>query len=123
MENVSRDRAHWFFPIAGFLGALALSSIPGRDVPSTGFNLDKLIHVAEYGLIAFFLTRSLSRHLTLRPLVLLFTILGVAAFGALDETYQQFTPGRDSSVLDLLADTCGAILGVLAFRLWQRQTR
>jgi VanZ family protein len=38
-----------------------------------------------------------------------------AAYGLSDEIHQQFVPSRVASIYDLLADTIGAFLGVLAY--------
>jgi VanZ family protein len=122
MENVT-SRAHWLWPIGGALAALALSSIPARAVPQTGlFHIDKLVHVAEYAVLGFFFARSWFRHASLGPWPVLFAIACVAGFGMLDESYQRLTPGRDSSVNDMLADAFGAFLGVMSFVLWLRRT-
>jgi len=39
------------------------------------------------------------------------TILIVTALGGLDELYQSKIPGRDSDIMDLVADASGAIFG------------
>jgi len=39
------------------------------------------------------------------------TIMIVTALGGLDELYQSRIPGRDSDILDLVADATGAIFG------------
>ncbi|MEZ5741184.1 MAG: VanZ family protein, partial [Burkholderiaceae bacterium] len=41
----------------------------------------------------------------------------VALFGAADETVQAYTPGRDASALDWLADMVGALLAVTTLSL------
>lgn len=40
----------------------------------------------------------------------------VSIYGIVDEIHQSFTPGRESSVLDWVADTIGAVIGVFVFR-------
>jgi VanZ family protein len=43
--------------------------------------------------------------------------------GTLDEFHQYFVPGRQSDVLDLLADAVGIALGVLAFIVIARKLK
>lgn len=42
--------------------------------------------------------------------VILYTVLFCLAYGIVDEFHQSFIPGRYVSVMDILADTVGAIL-------------
>ena len=49
---------------------------------------------------------------------MLFGAIAGAVIGALDETYQSGTPGREVSVYDAMADTAGAACGALAWQLW-----
>ena len=47
-------------------------------------------------------------------------VAAVAAQGALDELTQPLTQ-RTTDVLDLVADTCGAVVAVLVYRTWLRR--
>ena len=40
-----------------------------------------------------------------------------SAYGAIDEIHQYFVPGRNSDILDWVANTIGSILGALAIML------
>jgi len=83
---------------------------------------DKFVHLALYGGLA----------LILCPLVdFLFAgwtpwkrvasiVAAVALQGGLDELTQPLTQ-RTTDILDLVADTCGAILAVLIYRAWFRR--
>lgn len=103
-------------------GIIAVSSI--RNLPSPqvdGVALDKLAHFAEYALFAFLIFRSVSRwggisHGIIAPLL---SLIFLIAFAALDEFYQQFVPGRDPDLFDIVSDTAGAAL-VLSY-LWLRR--
>ena len=41
-------------------------------------------------------------------------------YGISDEFHQSFVPSRDASVLDVLADLAGALLGILAVVVFER---
>jgi VanZ family protein len=83
---------------------------------------DKFVHLALYGGLA----------LVLCPLVdTMFAgwpawkravgiVIAVALQGGLDEITQPLTQ-RTTDILDLVADTCGAILAVLIYRAWIRR--
>ena len=104
------------FTLAYALLIVALSSIPGKNFPSAPiFSQDKMIHLLEYAGFAFLLAWS-------RPAVasLWHVAIFASLFGAADEFYQSWVPGRDSSVMDWLADSVGVIIGVSALQLWKR---
>lgn len=85
---------------------LSVSSIP--KIPSPPLS-DKFWHTMEYGFFAFFLWRAIvaeRRNYVSWKIVLPVLICG-AAFGAFDEFYQSFVPGRESSIRDWYADIAG----------------
>jgi VanZ family protein len=111
-------------PILGvLLLSFIASSIPGQRLPPLGqWNLDKVVHGFEFALIGATLMRPLGRAaLGLSPglQVLCATCLG-AAWGALDELHQLFTPNRSSDVRDWVADVTGALVGALLVLGWRR---
>ena len=77
---------------------------------------DKVIHVVEYALMGFLVTRAVFLTWNLsKPLgILLGTLLG-AGLGVFDEFHQWFVPGRNASVGDGIADLAGATLGAFIF--------
>lgn len=80
-----------------------LSSQSRFDFAPTGlWDFDKLIHLAEYGVLAALLLRA--THSV--PVSLLTATL----YGVSDEVHQYFVPGRSASVYDALADLAGASL-------------
>jgi VanZ family protein len=108
-----------YLPIACFLGlTFVVSSIPGRALPPLGaWNLDKLLHGAEFLVLGALLMRPLSRAgLGLRPRAQVMIAVGAASlWGALDELHQLITPNRVSDLHDWMADTIGALAGALVF--------
>ncbi|HEY0152734.1 MAG TPA: VanZ family protein [Longimicrobium sp.] len=73
-------------------------------------NSDKMLHFAAYAglgaLLAYGGAASAAGRL---PLIAIGTL-----YGASDEVHQSFVPGRTPDLLDWVADTLGAIAGVLA---------
>jgi VanZ family protein len=49
------------------------------------------------------------------------TTVCAALVGGCDEYFQQFVPGRESSLLDLAADVTGAVLAQVVF--WRHKWR
>jgi VanZ family protein len=101
---------------------LVVAAQPRLRPPLTFHYSDKVLHLFEYGVLGLLLARALRASLGVRlPLA---AALMAVAFGVLvgsaDETIQRFTPGRESSLLDLAADTVG--LG-LAQALYVRAAR
>lgn len=83
-------------------GIFYLSSRPGEAVGLPA-PWDKLAHFLAYALLGFLLGLGLDRG---------GQAFGVAAlYGLLDEFHQSFTPGREVSLLDFLADALGGALG------------
>lgn len=104
-----------WLPAALYMALIwAVSSIALPDLPIESVPLrDKGVHFLEYGALGL-----LVAHATLRtwphrsaartlPLAVLITV----AWGVLDEIHQGFVPGRSAELLDLVADTLGAMAG------------
>jgi VanZ family protein len=75
--------------------------------------LDKFAHFGIYFVWALLCCLALKATWPgLAPGWLLFWVtLGGALYGLSDEIHQSFVPGRESDLLDLLADTLGALVG------------
>jgi VanZ family protein len=94
-----------------------LSSMPGdRLVLPPIVNIDKVAHMAIYGLLALtvfyaFGGSSLDR---LHPsMISLLVILICTLYGLSDEFHQSFIPNRSADVFDVLADCIGAIIACI----------
>ncbi|MHB8765580.1 MAG: VanZ family protein [Deferrisomatales bacterium] len=87
----------------------ALSHMSRPPLPESLLRLgDKVLHGAEYALLAWLWSRAVGGSWRRRALL---AWLGATAFGLTDELHQAFVPGRTSSALDLVADTLGAAAG------------
>mgnify|MGYP002583894157 FL=1 len=91
-------------------------SLPGMGYLNF-YTIRKLAHLTEFTALGMVLTGLTGRSL---PALL----LGAAA-GAADECLQLFSPGRSAQVSDVLLDTLGVFVGILAVqllcRLWEEK--
>jgi len=107
----------WLAVLAWAGGVLWLSSLTPDELPRTSLLAwDKFNHFAAFAaggwLTASALRLSRPRAPAAGPIVL--AVLLVAAFGAADEAFQTFTPGRTGGDLyDWIADFLGALAGAL----------
>lgn len=93
-----------------------LTTIPTDRVPQLFENQDKFEHFIAYGVLAIFLTFTLSfqkRSQLLSSRAFIFTILFIMIYGAVDELHQLYVPGRFCDFYDWCADTVGGSIGVL----------
>ena len=96
-------------------GILWLSSLSPQDLPETAFLFsDKFNHFVAFAVGGWLTASALRLPHASAPVAgrLLLAIALVAAFGAVDEALQTFTPGRTGGDLyDWIADFLGAIAG------------
>ena len=91
------------------------TSLPAPDLPSIGFN-DKVNHFLAYFVLAVLLNLTFVFQRKFRFLfdkAAIATILLCMIYGAIDELHQIYIPGRFAEILDWVADSTGAICGVL----------
>jgi VanZ family protein len=121
-------RLLWAALAAWACAILFLSSLTPQELPEAAFLFwDKANHFVAYavgGWLAASALRVSKPHAPTTRLLIL-AILLIAAFGALDEAVQTFTPGRsgadvDDWVADVLGATAGALLTLPTLRRRQR---
>ena len=96
-----------------------LTTLPGNMLPHTIKLSDKIEHILAYFGLAFLLSFAI-RFFRENYLILsrIFLSLGISfLYGSFDELHQMFIPKRQADFLDLMADTLGAILGILIAEL------
>jgi len=97
---------------------LTVSSVPlFAEVKPKWTNYDKIIHLIEYGIFGFLLTRALyfqSNANIKRFAVILSIVIGVI-FAAFDEIHQKYIPGRFGSIGDFIADFSGIMIAQIFF--------
>ncbi len=109
----------WLLLLCCYCGLIYwLSSQSHLSVPYAFDMQDKLIHAAAYAVMAYLFWQTWHRRLPALWLVWM-TVLFCSMYGISDEWHQSFTPGRDASVYDWLADTLGAFL--LTITLYKRE--
>ena len=107
----------WLALLCWACGILVLSSLTPQELPDAAFLFwDKANHFLAYALGGWLAASALRMS---RPSVgiaaaAILAIIMIAAFGALDELLQTFTPGRSGGdILDWTADLLGAVAGAL----------
>ncbi len=90
--------------VAALVGILVLALMPSAGGADWFPQADKLRHAA-----AFVALWAIGRRAGLRPTWAL--VLGLLAFGIAIELLQALSPGRESSVADVLADAVGIAAG------------
>ena len=93
------------------LAIVYLSSLSMIDIPSSFSGRDKLVHASVWAVLGALLALTAARPGTRSAVV---AIVAAGVFGVSDEIHQSFVPGRDASLLDLLADTVGGTVGAFA---------
>jgi len=122
-ERIAPKLVRWG-PVAAYVllifGVSSMSSPPAVAVAP---NLDKVAHLAEYGVLGLMLGWALGLPRTGgRPWGVFFLAVAVgAAIGLSDELYQGTVPGRESSYLDLLADIVGLTAALAALLWWGKR--
>ncbi|MBX3332161.1 MAG: VanZ family protein [Nitrospira sp.] len=105
-------------PVCGYAALIFyLSSQPHPEthVPFVTLFSDKVLHVVEYAVLGALCYRAIrgSGNASWRQQAIPAAILLTSLYGVSDEVHQAFVPFRDSSWLDWLADTIGAVVGVV----------
>ena len=110
---------HWLPLILYCLLIYIQSSHPSpKQIPSFPF-VDKVLHVAAYGIMGILFYRA---YHTLRiknniQLLMVLSAVSASLYGISDEIHQSYVPFREAEVADAIADTIGALSGVWLYRL------
>ena len=115
--NMNRYLRYWLPLFMYCLFIFFLSSYPNPLPMPHLFLGDKLLHIAEYSILGFLMARSifsLNLRYSKRPLFIIAIILSTL-YGLSDEVHQSFTPGRTTSLGDLIADGLGSLIGAVLY--------
>ena len=117
-------RARLWLPPLTYMAIIFALSAQSNPLPAVTARVwDKLLHLMEYGGLAFLLARALVGDGRSWRAALVGATLLASAYGATDEYHQSFVPGRDSSARDWSADSLGAIVGVSAYAAAQWRSK
>ena len=115
--------ARAFAPPLLLMGLIfVLSAIPGR-VEEGMFRVlteldptwQNLLHIPVFALLQYLWLRAFALIGKTGTVPVVLSFIFTLGYGALDELHQYFVPGRYASLLDVLLDGGGAVLGVLGF--------
>ena len=101
--------------IVYWIGLLIATTIPTQSLPSFDVS-DKFKHFGAFFGLSVLLSLTLlyqNKSYLFKKYFLAFTLIITSLYGLLDELHQYFIPGRYSEVLDWVADSAGAALGIL----------
>lgn len=109
-------RTNRLIAIFWFVTITFLTLSPNISTPSLFSWQDKLGHMIMFSVLGLFICRSFNPQSKYTPINRVFiTAFIITIYGILDETTQAIIPGRNASILDLLADILGAFLGGVSF--------
>jgi VanZ family protein len=114
---------HYWLPVLVYIvGVFSISAQANLTPPMPFVSMDKVYHLIEYAILGLLLARAASATFTsLAPLAIaLVAISSGIVIGTSDEYFQSFIPGRESSGVDLMADTAGLALAQVAYRVFVR---
>lgn len=105
----------YWLPVVLYAGIIFyISSIPGSGLPKNLLLPGYFLHILEYLPFGFLICRAIKNtksSISLRKVLISSALLAVL-YGVSDEFHQSFIPGRCVSLLDLLCDGIGAIIGI-----------
>jgi VanZ family protein len=93
-----------------------LSDQPWLQAPALFENQDKFHHFAAYSIMGILAWRNFRHFLKTPALLAAISVTFCSLYGISDEWHQSFVEGRNSDVVDWLADTLGAGIGVLTIQ-------
>lgn len=116
-------RSFLYYHLPAILYAMLIFYVSGlRDIspPSLGVGWDdKLYHFGEYFVFSLLIHIALRYYnrARIRDNIYIIGAIVSVVFAVTDEIHQYFVPGRESSILDLFADSLGAVLAQIV--LWR----
>ena len=99
-----------------------ISSIPGNGEAKNSFiahinpTIQNFLHLPEYGILSYLWLITLKNKFTYKISIILALIITVI-YGIFDEFHQLFVPGRYTSLIDIILNTLGAIIGTTIYNV------
>ena len=114
-----------WLPVLAWAGIIfAFSATPNLRVAQAAdvdFVVRKAGHMFVFGVLAVLVWRALASTAVRHTMVWSWVL--TVGYAASDEFHQSFTAGRHPSPVDVVIDSCGALLFLLALMLWLRGWR
>ena len=113
---------NWKFHLLTIVWAVVIAILtlsPGRAVPDVPFwnipHFDKIVHAGIFGMLSFLMARGTIRQYAGQKIKKAFVISFFVAigYGLIIEYLQRLVPGRSFELSDLMANTAGAVLGLI----------
>ena len=124
MKYIKNFIKYWSPPVLYVILIYWLSSLERPFVIDVGvWNLDKLMHLAEYSVLGFLLMRAITGsdgNVKYNKTILLTLVVG-AVCGFTDELHQSVVPGRYATVADFVFDTLGIAVGIALFYMIKKR--
>ena len=108
----------YWVPTVLWMGVIYyLSSLPDDITPGRHVMPDKILHAAEYFILAYLILFALQRTTSLKFLSSFrIVVISGALYALSDEIHQLYVATRNCDYADLIADICGIV--ILFFLLW-----
>ena len=100
-----------------------LSGYPGRDLPKAPFDeFDKLVHLVIYAMLSGLILLGFLKNQKTTTLYCWISIVFASAYGGIVELLQQYIfINRYGDWYDFLANTLGAILGIVIMKIVRKR--
>ena len=121
---------HYLPPLMLMVLIFILSSIP-MDGESEHLKflmelkptVQNLLHIPLFGLLAYLWLNALTKNGCPAKKKLIITIIITVSYGLLDEFHQTFVPGRHGSLIDILLNLVGILMGILFFSFYRSRKK
>lgn len=85
--------------------------------------VQNLLHIPLFGLLAYLWLNALTKNGCPAKKKLIITIIITVSYGLLDEFHQTFVPGRHGSLIDILLNLVGILMGILFFSFYRSRKK
>jgi len=103
---------YWLPPVLYAAFIFFLSSIPGRKYLYPFSSADKVLHLVEYTVLGYLITRAFGYNSSGKKRLFIRSFAVCLLYGLSDEFHQWFVPYRVVSFMDMLANVTGSLLGI-----------
>ena len=81
-----------------------------KIISKFGKPIRKMAHMFSYFILSILSFLLIYRFYKLEPITIVYTLIFCIIYAITDEIHQYFIPDRVASILDIIIDTCGAII-------------